>query len=107
MYNTLLDQIDLTPEEISAIKRSFKQIFLNNDQLWLFIDKTKKNGRISLYIETNIENEDTAKTMENQLTYALWGSIGEQTIDLVVNSLTINQDLPIYNIAKQSGIRLI
>ncbi len=110
MHNQLLNKIRLTQEELLAIQQAFQATFLPEDHLWLFgsrTDKNKKGGDIDLYIETNVNDLNDVMEYENRLVLMLWEKIGEQKIDVVINILADNKQLPIYSIAKKSGVQLI
>jgi hypothetical protein len=104
------NQIRLEPDEIEAITTSFRNIFSNEtDHLWVFGSRVKPNARggdIDLYIETT-SNAEQAGQQKIELVIDLWDKIGEQKIDVVVHLLHSNYQSPIYEIAKQEGIKLI
>lgn len=71
------------------------------------VDKSKKGGDIDLYIETSIKDLDEAMAMESKFVQLLWDELGEQKIDVVLNRVGISKSIPIYNIAKNTGIKII
>lgn len=100
----------LSTHEIKVIRDAFCKHFGKEDQLWLFgsrIDPQKKGGDIDLYIETTESNTDTVVANKLAFVNDLWMKLGEQKIDVVINLASSQQDLPIYNIAKTEGIRLV
>lgn len=110
MHDSILEKIRLTSDELLAIRNSFRDIFLSEDHLWIFGSRaniSKKGGDIDLYIETNINDFDDASNRENRLVLSLWEKIGEQKIDVVLNILSMNKQLPIYEIAKKTGVQII
>jgi predicted nucleotidyltransferase len=110
MTEDLSKQIRLTNNELLAIQQAFIHIFLPNDHIWLFGSRAnlmKKGGDIDLYIETNISEFEDAKSREDKLVFILWDKIGEQKIDVVLNLLPAGRNLPIYKIAKETGVKLV
>lgn len=103
-------KVRLSTRIIDAISRSFLEHFLPDDKLWLFgsrLDLSKKGGDIDLYIETNIDNVDTAVDRKIAFLSNLKKEIGDQKIDVVLRIISSNYHLPIYEIAKSQGVRLI
>ena len=100
--------VRLSDYEIQAIKEIFKLHFLNNDKLWLFGSRTNMNakgGDIDLYAESNYQSAKEIVEAKISFSTDLQMKIGIQKIDLVVKYN--NYELPIYNIAKKEGVRLI
>lgn len=103
-------KIRLSAHDLAAIRKLFTQHFLDSDQLWIFgsrADLTKKGGDIDLYIETKAKEASEAGKMRMKFAIALEDEIGEQKIDIILNLLNFPYDLPIYEIAKQTGIRIV
>ena len=110
MSETLLKLVRLNQDELLSIQQSFRATFLPADHLWLFgsrANMNKRGGDIDLYIETNVTDLADVSTRENQFIFKLWDLMGEKKIDVVINILPANKDLPIYSIAKNTGIQLI
>lgn len=110
MNETLLRQILLSHNDLLAIQQSFRALFLSDDHLWLFGSRAnvnKKGGDIDLYIETNISDFNDARSRSDKLVLMLWGRIGEQKIDVIVNILSENKQLQIYATAKDTGVQLL
>lgn len=104
------NNIRLSAHDLRAIETLFKKHFLEEDTLWIFgsrTDRFKKGGDIDLYIETNVDTADQALSMKNKFVISLEEEIGEQKIDVVLNLLKFPYDLPIYNIAKEQGVRIV
>ena len=100
--------IRLSQHDISAINHLFCKNFKKDDQLWLFgsrVDPTKRGGDIDLYIETTIV--DAKELVQTKMAYLLDLdlAIGEQKIDLVIRRQ--DTDMPIYQIAKREGVRMV
>ncbi len=105
-----LSSIRLDPSEIENIISSFKMFFGKEDRLWIFgsrVDLNKKGGDIDLYIETDISNVEAINKARIDFITDLYYKIGEQKIDVIVNKITDSFSLPIYDIAKREGMRLV
>lgn len=105
-----INNIRLTPFEVEAIRITFQQFFGEGDHLWLFgsrTDPTARGGDIDLYIETAIANAGICVRKKISFVTQLYEKIGEQKIDVVLNLLSTNFQLPIYEIARREGIQLV
>lgn len=99
----------LSPIQKQAICESALRYFGKEAQIWLFgsrVDDTRKGGDIDLYIETPAHNAEELITAKLQFLCELHKKIGEQKIDIVLHRSGTTVDLPIYRIAKQTGVRL-
>lgn len=102
--------VRLSDEDLRDLIFCFKKHFLEHDRLWLFgsrADLAAKGGDIDLYIETHIQNIVDALQVKMAFLIELEGKIGEQKIDVVLNILNHPHQLPIYEIAKTQGVRII
>jgi len=100
----------LTEKETKIISTTFCQHFGKSDHLWLFgsrVDPHKKGGDIDLYIETQIKDSHVAVNKKLQFVTDLWLQLGEQKIDVILNLVSQNHHLPIYDVAKTEGILLV
>jgi hypothetical protein len=103
-------QVRLSTNVIAAISRNFLEHFLPNDKLWLFgsrVDSSKKGGDIDLYIETNIDIYDIAFDKKIAFLLNLKKEVGDQKIDVVLRIMSSDHHLPIYEVAKSQGVRLV
>lgn len=103
-------KVRLSEKDLNALKTIFHKYFLDKDRLWLFgsrVDLEKKGGDIDLYIETHIENMESAIKKKINFIWDLEQIIGEQKIDVVLNMLNLQYELPIYKVAKAEGLRII
>ncbi len=102
-------KVRLTQDEVDSIKAAFVASFLSTDHLWLFgsrADLTKRGGDIDLYVETTIAaSELYARRLK--LINAICDSIGEQRIDVVLNTINYSLNLPIYAKARREGVQLV
>ena len=99
----------LTPNQTKIICESVAKYFGTQAHIWLFgsrVDDQAKGGDIDLYIESQIPNADDLISAKLQLLRELHKKLGEQKIDVVIQGST-TVDLPIYRIAKQSGVLLL
>ena len=97
----------LTEYEINAIKNSAVKFFGSDSNVYIFgskIDDSKKGGDIDIFIETN-QSVDNFKAKIKFLV-ELERKIGERKIDVIIKNRNSNENLPIYEIAKQQGVLL-
>ena len=105
-----MTKIRLTQYTIDAIKKSFVENFLPNDELWIFGSRVypeKKGGDIDLYIESNIDDANVAVKKKLSFLVSIFKQIEEQKIDVVLNLKSLNHTLMIYDVAKKEGVRLV
>lgn len=110
MSNLPLQNLRLSQHDIDALVRIFHKYFLKKDALWLFGSRTnpaKKGGDIDLYIETHAKSIEKAIQMKADFIWDLEQAIGEQKIDVVLNMLHFPYPLPIHDIAKSEGVRIV
>jgi predicted nucleotidyltransferase len=101
-------KVRLKQFEIDAICNSFKKSFLAGDELWLFgsrADINKKGGDIDLFIKTNYKDAKEVVKAKMNLLYLIFMTLEEQKIDVVIEFNDFH--LPIYDIAKEEGVRLV
>lgn len=102
--------VRLSLDDLEAIKCCFTEYFLDRDMLWLFGSRanlSRKGGDIDLYIETYAKTIEEGLKMRNNFISALESKIGEQKIDIVLNMMNYPHPLPIHEIAKTQGKRII
>lgn len=105
-----LENIRLTPFEIDAIGKTFQTYFAPGDHLWLFgsrVNPEARGGDIDLYIETTIPDVSAAVDKNTAFVMDLYDKIGEQKIDVVLNLVTRDYKLAIYEIAREEGVLLV
>lgn len=103
-------KVRLSNNELASLEKLFKQHFLSEDELWLFgsrADLTRKGGDIDLYIETSAKTIEDAIKRKTDFIWELEQAIGEQKIDIVLNMVNFPYGLPIHQIAKTEGVRII
>ena len=105
-----MSQIRLSEFEIDSIKSVFREFFLGDDEhLWIFGSRLNPNeygGDIDLYIETKRDELSEIINLKIKFLVALKSKIGEQKIDVVLNRLKSEKNLPIYEEARK-GIQII
>ena len=95
--------------QIQTICELAKQYFGNTAQVWLFgsrVNDDAKGGDIDLYIESPIRIPADLILAKLQFLRGLHKKLGEQKIDVVLRRADNDVDLPIYHIAKQTGVLL-
>ncbi len=106
-----LAKVRLEPFQCESIIDAFKSCFLIEDSLWIFgsrVNLQARGGDIDLYIETNVTSVDDVYKRESKFIDLVWQKIGEQKIDVVLNLLNLqSQKLPIYDIARNEGVKLV
>jgi len=100
----------LSEIQISSICRETLASFGDKSHVWLFgsrVDDTKRGGDIDLYIEPEIEQ--AADLVDAKLVFLMkvHEALGEQRVDVVLHPSSSSVTLPIYHIAKETGVRLI
>lgn len=94
----------ISESESGEITRIIRSRIGDSASVWLFgsrADDDGKGGDIDLYVEIDHEVGAVVKAAANG---DLIDALGRK-VDLIVNDKTC--DLPIYSIAKKSGIRLV
>ncbi|HET9113449.1 MAG TPA: nucleotidyltransferase domain-containing protein [Burkholderiales bacterium] len=99
----------LTPVQQAVIRTASAQSFGGNAGVWLFgsrVDDSKKGGDIDLYIEPEIQEADELVAAKLQFLIELHKQLGEQKIDVIIRRAH-SDELPIYRVAKETGVRLL
>ena len=93
----------LTPDQAQAIRQRIHTHMGQHARIWLFgsrVDDSRRGGDVDLYVEPETAPDLTARLRcKSELADAL-----DLNVDLIVQQP--DQDLPIYRIAKRSGVRL-
>ena len=95
--------------QIQAIRESALNHFGLNAQVWLFGSRVRddaKGGDIDLYIE--VQDQTPSDLIAGKLKFLLdlHKKLGDQKIDVVLHNANSLVNLPIYQIAKQTGVQL-
>jgi len=99
----------LTDFQISYIRQNISLFFGLHSHVWLFgsrVDDTKKGGDIDLYVEPEIQEPVALVDAKLNFLLEIHRVLGNQKIDLVLHRPQSKQDLPIYHIARETGVRL-
>ncbi len=109
LEQNIYQHVRLKPAALDAIVTAFKENFASTDHLWIFGSRVNMNARggdIDLYIETSETDTKLIIKQRAKFVGAMWKSIGEQKIDVVIR-LTMDQfHLPIYDEARNNGVQL-
>lgn len=98
----------LTPHQLSVIKTTAK-IFGVSTGVWLFgsrVDDAARGGDIDLYIEPALTDADAIVDAKLRFMMEMHKKLGEQKIDVVIRNPQSDHDLPIYQVARQTGVKL-
>jgi predicted nucleotidyltransferase len=103
-------QMRLNKLQVEAIRAGAKGHFGPATRVWLFgsrVNEQLAGGDIDLYIEPEIQ--EPAELVEAKLRFLLelHKQLGEQQIDVVIHRVACKKQLPIYQVAKDSGVRLL
>lgn len=103
-------EMRLSQLQVEAIRAGAKGHFGPATRVWLFgsrVDEQSVGGDIDLYLEPEIQ--DPAKLVEAKLRFLLelHRKFGEQKIDVVIQRVAGDQKLSIYQVAKETGVRLL
>lgn len=107
--NIMNTSIRLNNTDRHSIIKNFRHYFGKVDHLWLFGSRTdinKHGGDIDLYIETYCNDLDLIAQKKIKFLVNLKNDIGDQKIDIIINTISTQKKLPIYDEAKSSGIQL-
>ncbi|MGZ8189997.1 MAG: nucleotidyltransferase domain-containing protein [Methylococcaceae bacterium] len=99
----------LTAFQIQTIRESAQKNFGEDTHVWLFgsrVNDETKGGDIDLYIEPQTQNASDLITAKLQFLRDLHKKLGEQKIDVVLHRPGKTVELPVYRIAKQTGVLL-
>jgi len=99
----------LTALQSSMIRQNISLFFGSQSHAWLFgsrVDDTKKGGDIDLYIESDLQSPEALVDAKLNFLVEMHRILGDQKIDLVLRRTQSKLDLPIYRIAKETGVRL-
>ncbi len=97
----------LTSSQIQIIKAVTNRLLGFPHCVWLFgsrVDDQQKGGDIDLFVETN-ETLSNRAEMICHLYGALIMALGDRKLDIILKDAQ-TQDLPIFEIAKRTGIIL-
>jgi len=98
----------LSSAQIEAIKQETEHFFGAQAEVWLFgsrVDDAAKGGDIDLYVDTHLADADHLAAARFAFLARLKRRIGDGKVDLVLQRAG-GEVLPIYEMARQQGLRL-
>jgi len=100
----------ITDYQLSCIRTESLRFFGQSARVWLFgsrVDDHQKGGDIDLYIEPAIQ--DAAAIVDAKLHFLseLHRQLGDQKIDVVLRRTRCKKNLPVYQLARETGERLL
>ena len=99
----------LSPQQCSIISTAVAENFGAEANVWLFgsrVDDAARGGDIDLYIEPATENAEEIVESKLRFLVTMYKKLGGQKIDVVIRRQGSKENLQIYDIAKQTGIKL-
>jgi predicted nucleotidyltransferase len=99
----------ITDQQRSIIRSTVAETFGAGASVWLFgsrVDDTARGGDIDLYIEPVSGNAEELVDAKLRFLVTMHKVLGEQKIDVVIRRAGYEENLPIYQIAKQTGVKL-
>jgi len=99
----------LSAEQKEIIHKNAIKYFGENTHIWLFGSRVNDEGRggdIDLYIEPARKNAADIIMAKLQFLREIHKQLGDQKVDVVIYRPGHSPDLPIYRIAKQTGVLL-
>lgn len=99
----------ITPNQQYIICETAAKYFGPEVHVWLFgsrVNDHAKGGDIDLYIEPPMQDAADLVMAKLQFLRDLHKTIGEQKIDVVLRRPHSSMDLPVYRVAKQTGVLL-
>ncbi len=99
----------LTSKQKEIICENATKYFGENTHIWLFgsrVNDEGKGGDIDLYIEPSTKNVADIVMAKLQFLREIHKKIGDQKVDVILYRPGQSPDLPIYRIAKQTGVLL-
>jgi len=98
----------ISESQRNIIKQTVLKYFGAGSELRLFgsrVDDSARGGDIDLYVEPEMREVDDIMAAKLDTLLVLHQLLGEQKIDLVINR-KVGKMLPIYKIAKKTGVAL-
>lgn len=99
----------LSDQQRLIIRNAVTENFGAEANVWLFgsrVDDTAHGGDIDLYIEAATDDADAIVESKLRFLVALYKRLGQQKIDVVIRRPGFKEDLPIFQVARQTGIKL-
>lgn len=99
----------LSPQERETLKQAARACFDAGAVVRLFgsrADDTRKGGDIDLLIETALTDPDQIAQAHTRFLSRVYSCLGEQKIDVLIDFPTRKKRLPIYEVARETGVLL-
>ena len=99
----------LTERQSEIINNAAIGCFGPTVRVWLFgsrLDDKSKGGDIDLYIESLIQNPDELIEAKLKFLVKIHKALGERKIDVVLRRDGSKAELPIFRLAKETGVLL-
>lgn len=99
----------ITEQQCSIIRSAVAENFGTEANVWLFgsrVDDSQRGGDIDLYIEATTDDADAIVESKLRFLVALSKKLGEQKIDVVIRRQGFRENLPVYEVAKRTGVKL-
>jgi predicted nucleotidyltransferase len=99
----------LSDQQCSIIRSAVAEHFGLDAGVWLFgsrVDDSQRGGDIDLYIEAATDDADALVDAKLNFKVALYKQLGDQKIDVIIRRPGYKEALPIYEIAKRTGVKL-
>lgn len=99
----------LSDKQCAIIRTAVAEYFGVNAKVWLFgsrVDDAARGGDINLYIEAATDDADAIVEAKLNFLVALYKKLGDQKIDVIIRRPSFKEDLPIYQVARQTGVKL-
>ena len=106
----MTDKVRISSQEQIIIKSVFAKYFAKSDHLWVFgsrADLERRGGDLDFYIETTETDILVSEEKKTKFINELLEKIGDQKIDVVLHRIADPYSLPIYAIAKNTGVKLV
>ena len=93
----------LTPDQADAVRQRIRSQMGQQSRIWLFgsrVDDQRRGGDVDLYVES----ESVPSLVDRLLCKSALADVLDLNVDLIVRQP--GRDLPIYRIARRSGVAL-
>lgn len=99
----------LTQQEIQIIKSTVNEVMGEQAKVWLFgsrVDDNKRGGDIDLLVQADLFDPMDRVRKKSRLWAKLQYRLGDQRIDIILTAAKPEEQQPIEQIAKQTGLLL-
>lgn len=99
----------LSEQQRTEIVSAVRQAFGSDSRVWLFgsrIDDTARGGDIDLYVESAISDAEQVVEARLGVLARLHRQLGERKIDMAVRRAQSTADVPIWRLARSTGVEL-